>query len=156
MYVPAARLEVVNVATPLDSVSLPSVPFWSLKVTVPPLGVAPPAVKSLTVAVKVTDWPWPAAAVEAISAVAVGAGVATVNVATPRGGEVEGHRRGRDPAAGHRELAARVVVDDGHREGLGTLLVVGVGARDGVHAGAVRAGDGAVVSVPSPQLIVAA
>ena len=57
MYVPTARLAVVNVATPLDSVSLASVPFWSLKVTVPPLGVAPPAVKSLTVAVKVTDWP---------------------------------------------------------------------------------------------------
>ena len=69
---PTARLVVVNVATPLDSGSLASAPFWSLKVTVPPLGVAPPAVKSLTVAVKVTAWPWPAAAVEATSAVSVG------------------------------------------------------------------------------------
>jgi hypothetical protein len=45
----------VNVATPLDRVALTSVPFWSLNVTVPPLGVAPPAVQSLTVAVNVTD-----------------------------------------------------------------------------------------------------
>ena len=57
MFVPAARLEVVNVATPSTSVSLPIAPLWSLKVTVPPFGVAPPADKSLTVAVNVTDCP---------------------------------------------------------------------------------------------------
>ena len=72
MIVPAARLEVVNVATPSTSVSLPIVPFWSLKVTVPPFGVAPPADRSLTVAVNVTDCPATAEAVEAISAVRVG------------------------------------------------------------------------------------
>ena len=55
MFVPAARLEVVNSATPSASVSLPIVPLWSLKVTVPPFGVAPPADRSLTVAVNVTD-----------------------------------------------------------------------------------------------------
>ena len=49
---PAARLEVVNVATPLTSVALPIAPFWSLKVTVPPVGVGPPGDRSLTVAVK--------------------------------------------------------------------------------------------------------
>ncbi len=38
MSVPAARLVVVNSATPSVSVSLPSVPLWSLKVTVPPFG----------------------------------------------------------------------------------------------------------------------
>ena len=32
-----------------------SAPFWSVKVTVPPVGVAPPADRSLTVAVNVTD-----------------------------------------------------------------------------------------------------
>ena len=72
VIVPAARLEVVNVATPLTSVSLSSVPLWSLNVTVPPFGVAPPADKSLTVAVNVTDCPGSADAVEAISAVSVG------------------------------------------------------------------------------------
>jgi hypothetical protein len=76
--VPTARLEVVSVAAPLDRVALASVPFWSLKVTVPPLGVAPPAVKSLTFAVNVTGWPGPAAAVEAISAVRVGRPLNTV------------------------------------------------------------------------------
>ncbi len=69
MIVPAARPEGVNVATPSSSVSLPMVPFWSLKVTVPPLGVAPPADKSLTVAVNVIDCPVTA---EAVSAVRVG------------------------------------------------------------------------------------
>ena len=93
VYVPNARLAVVNVATPLDSVSLPSVPFWSLKVTVPPLGVAPPAVKSLTVAVKVTDWPGPAAAVEAISAVSVGSALDRVRCSRKP-------TRGRNPARG--------------------------------------------------------
>ena len=68
MCAPTPRLAVVKLATPLTSDSLASVPFWSLKVTVPPLGVAPPADKSLTVAMKVTDWPWPATAVEAMSA----------------------------------------------------------------------------------------
>ena len=53
VIVPAGRLEAVNVATPSSSVSLPIGPFWSLKVTIPPVGVAPPAVRSLTVAVKV-------------------------------------------------------------------------------------------------------
>ena len=72
MFVPAARLEVVNAATPSTSVSLPIAPLWSLKVTVPPFGVAPPADKSLTVAVNVTDCPRAAEAVEAISAVRVG------------------------------------------------------------------------------------
>ena len=43
MSVPAARLEVVNAATPSTSVALPIAPLWSLKVTVPPFGVAPPA-----------------------------------------------------------------------------------------------------------------
>ena len=83
VYVPTAKLAVVNVATPLTSGSLASVPFWSLKVTVPPFGVAPPAVKSLTVAVNVTDWPCPAAAVEAISAVAVIAAGVTVSRVEP-------------------------------------------------------------------------
>ena len=96
MYVPTARLAVVNVATPLDSVSLSSVPFWSLKVTVPPLGVAPPAVKSLTVAVKVTDWPWPAAAVEAISAVRVGRALTYVDRRSGVGGGVIGGIRGSE------------------------------------------------------------
>ena len=59
MIVPAARLEVVNAATPSASVSLPIAPLWSLKVTVPPFGVAPPADRSLTVAVNVTDCPGP-------------------------------------------------------------------------------------------------
>ena len=57
--VPAARLEVVNVATPSTSGAVPIVPLWSLKVTVPPFGVAPPADRSLTVAVNVTDCPRP-------------------------------------------------------------------------------------------------
>ena len=72
MSVPAARLEVVNSATPLTSVALPIVPPWSLKVTVPPVGVAPPADRSLTVAVNVTDCPETAETVEALSAVIVG------------------------------------------------------------------------------------
>ena len=74
MSVPAARLEVVNSATPLTSGALPIVPFWSLKVTVPPFGVAPPGDRSLTVAVNVTDWPEPLSTVEALSAVRVNEG----------------------------------------------------------------------------------
>ena len=70
--VPVIELEVVKVATPLTSGSLPSVPPWSLKVTVPPVGVAPPADRSLTVAVNVTGWPVTADPVEAVSAVRVG------------------------------------------------------------------------------------
>ena len=68
MIVPAGRLEALNVATPLTSVALPIVPFWSLKVTVPPVGVAPPADRSLTVAVKAGS---PETA-EAVIAVSVG------------------------------------------------------------------------------------
>ena len=71
----AVRLEVVNVATPLTSGSLPSVPSWSLKVTVPPFGVAPPGDRSLTLAVNVTDCPRAAEVVEAVSAVRVGRGL---------------------------------------------------------------------------------
>jgi hypothetical protein len=70
VLVPAARLEVVKVATPSTSVSLSIAPFLSLKVTVPAFGVAPD--KSLTVAVNVTDCPSNAEAVEALSAVRVG------------------------------------------------------------------------------------
>ena len=53
--------------------------------TVPPLGVAPPAVKSLTVAVKVTAWPWSAAAVEAMSEVGAVGGVVAVIVTVTAG-----------------------------------------------------------------------
>ena len=67
VFVPAARLEVVNAATPSTSVSLSIAPFWSLKVTVPPFGVAPPGDRSLTVAVNVTDCPRAAEAVEALA-----------------------------------------------------------------------------------------
>ena len=49
MYVPpAARLDVENSATPLTSVSLSIAPFWSLKVTVPPFGIALPDDRSVT------------------------------------------------------------------------------------------------------------
>ena len=41
VFVPAARLEVVNSATPLTSVAVPIAPPWSLKVTVPPFGSRP-------------------------------------------------------------------------------------------------------------------
>ena len=85
MSVPAARLEVVNVATPLTSVALPIAPPWSLKVTVPPLGVAPPADRSLTVAVNVTDCPVTADAVEAVSAVRVGRAVDELMVTVTAG-----------------------------------------------------------------------
>ena len=57
------RLEVVNIATPLTNGSLASGPFWSLKVAVPPLGVASPGDRSLTEAVNV-DWPAVAETVE--------------------------------------------------------------------------------------------
>ena len=46
------------------------------------------------------------------------------------------------PAAGYREVAARVVVDDRRGEGIRTLLHVGMGPRDRVHARD-RAADGA-------------
>ena len=72
MFVPAARLEVVNSATPLTSVALPIAPPWSLNVTVPPFGVAPPGNRSLTVAVNVTDWPMAAERSMPSSAVRVG------------------------------------------------------------------------------------
>ena len=55
VFVPAARLEVVNSASPLTSATLPIAPPWSLNVTVPPFGVAPAGNKSATVAVNVTD-----------------------------------------------------------------------------------------------------
>ena len=71
VFVPAARLEVVNSATPSTIVALPIDPPWSLKVTVPPFGVAPPPDTSLMVAVNVTDCPTAAEAVEALSAVTV-------------------------------------------------------------------------------------
>ena len=92
MIVPAGRLEAVNVATPSSSVAVPIAPFWSLKVTVPPVGVAPPAVKSLTVAVKVGS---PEIA-EAMIAVRVGRALNRRAV------------RGRRPGAGNRrEIGAR-------------------------------------------------
>ncbi len=72
MFVPAAKLVVVSSATPSVSVTPPIAPFWSLKVTVPPFGVAPPVDRSLTVATNVTDWPRAAEAVEETSAVTVG------------------------------------------------------------------------------------
>ena len=56
----------MNSATPLTSVAVPIVPPWSLKVTVPPFGVAPPGDRSVTVAVNVTDCPTTAEAVEAL------------------------------------------------------------------------------------------
>ena len=65
MYVPGGRLDVVNVAAPPASGSMSIAPFWSLKVTVPAFGVGPPADKSLTVAVNVTDCPRAAEVVEA-------------------------------------------------------------------------------------------
>ena len=69
---PAGRLDVVNAATPSTSVPVPITPFLPLKVTVPPFGTSPPGDRSPTVAVKVTDWPTAAEAVEARSAVEVG------------------------------------------------------------------------------------
>ena len=72
VYVSAARLDVMNIATPLISGTLAMQPFWSPKVSVPPVGVAPPGGKSLTVAVRVIGCPGSAEAAEAHSAVRVG------------------------------------------------------------------------------------
>ena len=57
VYVSAARLDVMNIATPLISGTLAMQPYWSPKVSVPPVGVAPPGGKSLTVAVRVIGCP---------------------------------------------------------------------------------------------------
>ena len=79
--VPAGRLAVMNVATPLTSVSMASAPFWSLKVTVPPFGVGPPGDTSLTIAVNVNGCPKTPDAVEALSAVVVAWLIVTVVLA---------------------------------------------------------------------------
>jgi hypothetical protein len=55
VIVPGDSPDVVYFATPSASVPLPIAPFWSLNVTVPPVGVAPPSDRSETVAVKVID-----------------------------------------------------------------------------------------------------
>jgi hypothetical protein len=47
----------LNVATPLVSVPVPSVVLPSMKVTVP-LGVPTPAPLAVTVAVRLTVWPY--------------------------------------------------------------------------------------------------
>src|SRR5581483_11874078 len=55
-WLPAASVEVVNVAVPLFSVTVPRLVLPSRKVTFP-VGVPAPGATALTVAVKVTAWP---------------------------------------------------------------------------------------------------
>ncbi len=78
VYVPPVRFDVVNVATPLISGTLAIEPFWSLKLTVPPVGGCPPPGMSLTVAVKVIGCPRSAEATEAWIAVRVDTALKTV------------------------------------------------------------------------------
>ena len=73
----------------------------SLNVTVPPLGVAPPGDKSLTVAVNVTDWPVTAEVVEAYMPVRAGS---ALNRASCSRRPTWGRNRACDASLGQRLL----------------------------------------------------
>ncbi len=68
--VTGARLEVVKVVAPPESVSVARVVVPSLKVTVP-AGVPSPGELAVTLAVKVTDWPKTDGSADEVTAVLV-------------------------------------------------------------------------------------
>jgi hypothetical protein len=71
-WLPSARLDVLNVATPPLSVTVASTVVPSLNVTVP-LGVPLPGAFAVTVALNVTLWPSPERPSDDVTAVVVAA-----------------------------------------------------------------------------------